>query len=193
MPRVPFAALGVVRPLCAWGCANLEDEIDAVLDDDDEPRTYAFECDGDREFRARVSSDREEVVVDVRGERYELDLTDRDEGDRVYTNDDGVQLTVGSDGAYLRIPGEFGLPGLRAHLRDDHRREPESDRGGTGATAKGTGLMCRSCAKPGVPRLQSMPSAVGTARRSYDAAEDWPVSASCEVTLSTCSHARDDA
>jgi hypothetical protein len=106
MPRVPSAAIGVLSAALLAGCANLEDQIDAVMNDDDEPRTYAFECDDDREFKARVSSDREEVVVNVRGERYELDLTDRDGGDRVYTNDDGVQLTVGSDEAYLRIPGE---------------------------------------------------------------------------------------
>ena len=105
MPRVPLAMIGgVVGVALLAGCANLEDEIDAVLGDDDEPRTFAFECDDDREFMARVSRDREEVLVDVGDESYELDLTDRDNGDRVYSNDDGVELTVGDDEAYLRIP-----------------------------------------------------------------------------------------
>lgn len=106
MPRVPFAAIGVLGVALLAGCANLEEEIDAVLGEDDEPRTLAFECDDDREFIARLSSDREEARVDVGDETYELDLTDRDDGDRVYSNDDGVELTVGDDEAYLRIPDE---------------------------------------------------------------------------------------
>ena len=107
MPRVPFVLIGGALGVALLaGCENLQDEVDAVLNDDDEPRTFAFECDDDQEFLARVSGDREEVLVDVGDERYELDLTDRDDGDRVYSNDDGVELTVGDDEAYLRIPGE---------------------------------------------------------------------------------------
>ena len=108
MPRVPFAMLGGALGLALLaGCANLEDEVQDILGDrDDEPRTLAFDCDDDREFRARLSSDREEARVDIGDETFELDLTDRDDGDRVYSNDDGVELTVGDDEAYLRIPGE---------------------------------------------------------------------------------------
>ena len=106
MPRVPFALISVLGVALLAGCANLEEEIDAVLGDRDEPRTLAFDCDDDREFIARLSGDREEARVDIGDETYELDLTDRDDGDRVYSNDDGVELTVGDDEAYLRIPGE---------------------------------------------------------------------------------------
>jgi hypothetical protein len=108
MPRVPFAMLGGALGLALLaGCANLEEDIQDVLGDgDDEPRTLAFECDDDREFRARLSSDRDEARVDVGDETYELELTDRDDGERVYSNEDGVQLTVEEGEAYLRIPGE---------------------------------------------------------------------------------------
>ena len=105
MPRVPFAVVSVLGVALLAGCANLEDEIDAVLDRDDEPRTLAYECDDDREFVARLSGDRDEARVDIGDETYDLDLTDRDDDERVYSNDDGVQLTVGEDEAYLRIPG----------------------------------------------------------------------------------------
>lgn len=105
MPRVPFAVIGALGIGLLAGCANLDDEIDSVLGDrDDEPRTVAFECDDDREFVARLSGDREEVRVDTGDETYELDLTDRDDDERVYSNDDGVELTVGDDEADLRIP-----------------------------------------------------------------------------------------
>jgi hypothetical protein len=97
--------VGVLGVALLAGCANLDDQIDAVLGDrDDEPRTVAFECDDDREFVARLSGDREEVRVDTGDETYELELTDRDDDERVYSNDDGVQLTVGDDEAYLRVP-----------------------------------------------------------------------------------------
>ena len=105
MPRVPFAMIGVLGVALLAGCANLDDQIDAVLGDrDDEPRTVAFECDDDREFVARLSGDREEVRVDTGDETYELDLTDRDDNERVYGNDDGVELTISNEEAYLRIP-----------------------------------------------------------------------------------------
>ena len=108
MPRVPLAMIGgVVGVALLAGCANLEDEIDAVLGDQDrEARTVAFECDDDRDFTARLSGDREEVRVDVGDERYDLDLADRDDDERMYSNDDGVQLTIDNEEAYLRIPGE---------------------------------------------------------------------------------------
>ena len=106
MSRVPFAMIGVLGVALLAGCANLDDQIDAVLGDrDDEPRTLAFECDDDREFVARLSGDRDEARVDTGDETYALDLTDRDDDERVYSNDDGVQLTVSADEAYLRIPG----------------------------------------------------------------------------------------
>jgi hypothetical protein len=107
MPRVPFAMLGGAVGLALLaGCANLEDQVQDVLGTgDNEPRTLAFECNDDRDFTARLSGDREQARVDVGDETYELDLTDRDDGDRVYSNDDGVELTVGDDQAYLRIPG----------------------------------------------------------------------------------------
>jgi hypothetical protein len=97
--------IGVLGVALLAGCANLDDDIDAVLGDrDDEPRTVAFECDDDREFVARLSGDREEVRVDTGDETYELDLTDRDDDERVYSNDDGVELTISNEEAYLRIP-----------------------------------------------------------------------------------------
>ena len=107
MPRVTFAVAGALGVALLGGCANLEDQIDAVMGDRNaSPRTVAFDCDDDRDFVARLSGDREEVRVDVGDETYELDLTDRDDDERVYSNDDGVQLTVSNDDAYLRIPGE---------------------------------------------------------------------------------------
>ena len=105
MPRVPFAVIGALGGALLGGCANLEDQIDAVLGDrGNEPRTIAFECDDDREFVARLSRDREEARVDVGDDTYDLDLTDRDDDQRVYSNDDGVRLTLGDDETYLRIP-----------------------------------------------------------------------------------------
>jgi hypothetical protein len=106
MPRVWFATIGALGVALLAGCANLEEDIQDVLGDgDNEPRTLAFECDDDREFRARLSGDREEARVDVGDETYELELTDRDDGQRVYSNEDGVELTVGEGEAYLRVPG----------------------------------------------------------------------------------------
>jgi hypothetical protein len=43
--------------------------------------------------------------VEVGDESYRLDLTDRENGDRVHSSEDGVRLTVGEDEAYLRVPG----------------------------------------------------------------------------------------
>jgi hypothetical protein len=82
----------------------MRDEVQNILDDN-EPRTLAFECDDDRDFRVRFTSDRDEARVDVGEDEYDLNLTDRDDGRRVYSNDDDVRLTVGDGEEYLRIPG----------------------------------------------------------------------------------------
>jgi Membrane-bound lysozyme-inhibitor of c-type lysozyme len=75
--------------------------------DDDEPRTLAFECDNNQELRVRLSSDRQEARVEVDDQTYRLEEAGRDNGQRVYSDDDDdVRLTVGDDEAYLRIPGE---------------------------------------------------------------------------------------
>lgn len=105
MPRVPFATVGALGVALLAGCANLEEEVQDVLGND-EPRRLAFECDDDQEFTARLSGDRDDARVDVGDETYELELKDRENGDLVYSNDDGVELTVGDEEAYLRIPGE---------------------------------------------------------------------------------------
>ncbi len=59
-----------------------------------------------RDFSARFSGDREEVRIDAGGRSYDLEHTDRDNGMRVYTNEDDVELRVDEDEAYLRIPGD---------------------------------------------------------------------------------------
>ena len=106
MPRVPLAMIGLLGVALLAGCADVQDQVQDVLGTgDNEPRTLAFECDDDRDFTARLSGDREEARVDVGDETYQLDLTDRENGDRVYRNEDGVELTVGDDQAYLRVPG----------------------------------------------------------------------------------------
>ena len=111
MSRILYAApafAGVLGLGLLTGCADLRENVeDMVEDQDDEPRTVAFECDGDRDFRARFSGDRERVRVDVGSEIYELEYTGRDDGLRVYSDDDDeVRLTVGNDEAHLRIPGD---------------------------------------------------------------------------------------
>jgi hypothetical protein len=55
----------------------------------------------------RLSSDRQEARVEVDDQTYRLEEAGRDNGQRVYSDDDDdVRLTVGDDEAYLRIPGE---------------------------------------------------------------------------------------
>jgi len=109
MDRIRLAApfLGLVL---VAACANLQDQIDEIAGNDDNnndgPRTVAYDCDDDREFAARFSGDRDEVRVDTGGRSYDLEYTDRDDGMRIYSNNDDVELRVDDDEAYLRIPGE---------------------------------------------------------------------------------------
>ena len=107
MPRIRFAA-PLVGLLLVTACANLQDQIDEIAGDDDNdgPRTVAFDCDDDREFMARFSGNRDEVRVDTGARSYDLEYRDREDGMRVYTNRDDVELRVDNDEAYLRIPGE---------------------------------------------------------------------------------------
>ena len=106
MHRIRFAApfLGLVL---VAACANLQDQIDEIAgnDDNDGPRTVAYECDDDREFVARFSGDRDDVRIDTGGSRYDLEYSERDGGMRIYTNRDEVELRVDERDAYLRIPG----------------------------------------------------------------------------------------
>jgi hypothetical protein len=63
--------------------------------------------DNNQELRVRLSSDRQEARVEVDDQTYRLEEAGRDNGQRVYSDDDDdVRLTVGDDEAYLRIPGE---------------------------------------------------------------------------------------
>jgi len=108
MPRLRFAA-PLLALLLVAACANLQDQIDEIAgndDDNDGPRTVAFECDDNRDFQARFSGDRDEVRIDTGGRNYDLEYRERDDGMRIYTNDDDVELRVDNDEAYLRIPGD---------------------------------------------------------------------------------------
>jgi hypothetical protein len=107
MPRIHLAA-PLVGLLLVTACADLRDEIEKIGDNNnnDGPRTVSYECDGDRDFVARFSGDRDNVRVDTGGKRYELEYTDRNDGRRIYSNNDDVELRVDNDQAYLRIPGE---------------------------------------------------------------------------------------
>jgi hypothetical protein len=108
MPRIRLAAPFLSLLLIA-ACANLQDQIDEIAGNDnnnDGPRTVAFECDDNRDFQARFSGDRDEVRVNTAGSSYDLEYSERDDGMRIYTNDDDVELRVDNDEAYLRIPGE---------------------------------------------------------------------------------------
>jgi hypothetical protein len=87
------------------GCADMEDNMREVLGDDaNGPQFLAFECEDDREFTVRLSGDRDEARVDAGSREYELEEAGRENGRRVYEDDD-VRLTIGGDEAYLRIPG----------------------------------------------------------------------------------------
>jgi hypothetical protein len=89
------------------GCADMRDEVrDIIGDGDNEPRTLAFDCDDNRDFRVRLSGDRAEARVDADGRTYRLEEAGRDDGQRVYRDDDNeVRLTIGDDQANLRLSG----------------------------------------------------------------------------------------
>ena len=106
MPRIPMAIVGGALGLALLaGCETVEEVMGQEDDNDDEPRTVAFNCDDDRDFRVRLSGDREEAQVAAGDELYALEQTGRDDGTRIYTNDDGVRLEISNEQAYLRIPG----------------------------------------------------------------------------------------
>lgn len=103
--RTALAVDGLVGLCMLTGCADMQDTIDQIAGRE-QPRTMAFACDDHRDFKTRFSSDRDQARVDVGDETYDLDYTGRDGGMRVYSDkDDKIRLTVGSDQAYLRIPG----------------------------------------------------------------------------------------
>jgi hypothetical protein len=109
MPRVPLAIVGGVLGLALLaGCETVEDVMGERDDDndDDGPRTVAFNCDDDRDLRVRLSESRDEALVDTGDETYQLERTGRDGDLRVYTNDDGVRLDITNQEAEMRIPGE---------------------------------------------------------------------------------------
>jgi hypothetical protein len=89
------------------GCEGTRNDIQDLLGEmDNEPRTLAFACDDDRDFRVRLSGDRQEARVDVGDKTYRLDEAGRDDGRRVYRDEDGdVRLTMDGDDAHLRLAG----------------------------------------------------------------------------------------
>lgn len=108
MPRIPTAIIGGALGLALLaGCETVEEQFDRIAgdDDDDGPRTVAFDCAGDEDLTVRLSDDRDHARVVARGEQYELEHTGSENGRRLYTNDDGVRLEISNDEAYLRIPG----------------------------------------------------------------------------------------
>lgn len=108
MPRVSGAIIGGALGIALLaGCENLEERINDIAgNDDDGPRTVAFQCDDDRELTVRLSGDRDEARVDTGDETYRLERTDRDGDRRLYTNDDNIRLEISNEEAELRIPGE---------------------------------------------------------------------------------------
>jgi hypothetical protein len=107
MPRVPVAIVGGALGLALLaGCETVEEVMGQRDDDDDGPRTVAFNCDDDREFSVRLSGDRDEARVDTGDETYNLEQTGRDGDRRVYSNNDDVRLEISNEEARLRIPGE---------------------------------------------------------------------------------------
>ena len=101
----PAAMGGALGLALLSGCANLQDDMEDVLGDlGGGPRTMVFECDDDRELTVLLSDDGEEARVDADGRDYELEEADRESGNRVYTDDDDVRLTLGGDEAHLRVP-----------------------------------------------------------------------------------------
>jgi hypothetical protein len=109
MPRARLAAAAMGSALGLMllsSCADMQDNMREILGDRDgnAPRTLTFECDGDREMTVRLSGDREEARVEAGGRDYELEEAGREDGRRVYTDEDDVRLTVGNNEAYLRVP-----------------------------------------------------------------------------------------
>ena len=98
------AAMGVAL---LSGCEGTRDDVRNLLGElDDEPRTLAFACDDDRDIRVRLSGDRNEARVDVGDETYRLEEAGRENGQRVYRDQDGdVRLSLDGDEAYLRLAG----------------------------------------------------------------------------------------
>lgn len=106
MRRIPIALLGGALGLALLaGCETVEDVLGQQDGDGDEPRTVAFNCDDDRDLRVRLSGDREQARVAAGDELYDLEQTGRDDGRRIFTNDDGVRLEISDEEAYLRVPG----------------------------------------------------------------------------------------
>ena len=120
MPRILYAMpvfAGVLGLSLLAGCADLRENVEEIVEDEDNdgPRTVAFECDGGREFRARFSGDRDRAVVDAGNETYELEYTGQNDGMRIYRDDDDeVRLVVSNDEAHLRIADAVQFRGLRA-------------------------------------------------------------------------------
>jgi hypothetical protein len=103
--RLAAAMSGTLSLALLSGCANMQDNMEEVLGDiGGGPRTMVFECDDDRELTVLLSDDGEEARVDADGRDYELEEADREDGNRVYTDDDDVRLTLGNDEAHLRVP-----------------------------------------------------------------------------------------
>jgi hypothetical protein len=107
MSRVSIAIAAALGAVLLAGCETMEEQIDRIAgnDDDDGPRTVAFECAGDEDITVRLSGDRDDAQVAAGGEQYELEHTGSDDGRRLYTNDDGVRLEISNEEAYLRVPG----------------------------------------------------------------------------------------
>lgn len=68
-------------------------------------RTVEYQCDDDREFRARFARDGEEVRVAAGDRDYRLELEDGGRRNRTYGDGD-VQLIIDDDEARLRIKDE---------------------------------------------------------------------------------------
>jgi hypothetical protein len=110
MPRARLAGVmigGAFGLALLSGCADMQDQMQDVLGEgDDEPRTLAFECDNDRDFRVRLSGDRQEARVEVDDRTYRLEETEREGGRRVYRDEDNeVRLIMSNGEADLRFEG----------------------------------------------------------------------------------------
>jgi len=114
-PSVAAALGGAVAIVLLASCADMQNVVDDALGGSggQGARTVAYDCDDDRAFTARYSADRDEVRVRTDDETYDLELADRDDGRRVYTesgddDDDEARLTIREGGgrARLDIPDE---------------------------------------------------------------------------------------